>query len=765
MKRNRSLAHAAMVAALSTLVACSGGGNSPDVDIGSYSIGGTVAGLENGLNLVVAANGGSFVEIVRNGSFSFPDAFNAGSPYVVSVVAQPSGQTCLAEQSTGTVARSPVANISIKCATSASSLLVLVAGQIGSAGFLDGVGSTARFDNPTGLAFDASDNLLVADSGNSGMRRISPSGVVTTLAAEPNPVNPLDSTVPAAPFRYPIGIAMNSSNVAYVSDLADETIRTLSPSGQLGTLAGASGVQGWFDGAASLSRFNSPVGIVVDRNGNTFVADQGNHTIRRISRDGIVSTFAGSAGLRGSADGSGQAARFDVPTGLCMDAKGNLFVTDQGNHTIRKITPDAQVSTFAGSPMEQGHRDGARTIAQFSFPSAMTVDKDDNLFVWDSGDQRLRKLASTGDVSTVDVSHWNDSPSSRTPSAVWGMVGGMAVDRKGNLFAAHQRMYLGNAVGASIRKITASGNLSVFAGVEREPDAFADGPAIDARFNHPQALAIDPSGALYVTDDGNGRVRKIDSSGQVSTFLTVASPSALAFDRSGALYVARSNVSNAISKVSADGSSTTWASDVGYMCQTSAHCVSSLGGVAFDPSGALLVADTGGAVIYKISPSGIKTIFAGAIAEYGNQDGVGAAARFGLPQGIAVSSAGDIFVSDNSQNTIRKISPAGVVSTVAGSPGEAGSADGLGANARFSAPGHLAIDEQDNLYIADSMNSTIRKMSPSGLVTTIAGVVGKRSVRLGTLPGQLSNPSGLAVFGGNLFVADENSVLQIKNRP
>lgn len=219
------------------------------------------------------------------------------------------------------------------------------AGEGGVFGSADGVGTAARFSNPQGLAIDGADNLYVADTGNQTIRKITPAGVVTTLAGQAREFGFADGTGSAARFNVPRGIASDTLGDVYVADSSNQVIRRITPDGVVTTIAGAPGVAGSQDGAAAAARFKDPPGIAVDAAGNLYVADQGNHTIRKITPDGVVSTIAGLAGAAGYADGSGSAARFNNPEGIAVDAAGNVYVADRGNSAIRRITPAGVVST------------------------------------------------------------------------------------------------------------------------------------------------------------------------------------------------------------------------------------------------------------------------------------------------------------------------------------------------------------------------------------------------------------------------------------
>ena len=290
-------------------------------------------------------------------------------------------------------------------------------------GYSDGTGTVARFVGPNGLVVDAFGNIFVADTYNHKIRKITPAGVVTTIAGSSN---------------------------------------------------------GSLDGVGTGAQFNYPVGITLDAANNIYVTEHGSHRIRKISSTGVVTTFAGST--QGYLDGTGTAARFSGPTGIALDAANNIYVADSQNNRIRKITPAGVVTTFAGST--QGHSDGTGTAAQFSGPTGIAIDGSNNIYV-SSGS--IRKITPTGVVTTI------------VGSAEFNFPHGLDIDIWGNLYVAD---YFNHR----IRKVAQNGTVTTIAG---NLQGFLDGNFSIARFNQPSDVAVDSSGNLYVADTYNNRIRKI----------------------------------------------------------------------------------------------------------------------------------------------------------------------------------------------------------------------------------------------------------------
>lgn len=283
-------------------------------------------------------------------------------------------------------------------------LFNLVAGNWanGLAGSADGQGSAARFLNPVAMASDSVGNLFVADTENSTIRKITPAGLVSTFAGIAGIFNSGDGTGLAAQFNTPSGIALDTADNLYVADTNNHTIRKITPAGVVTTFAGTAGVAGSSDGTGSAARFSSPQGLSVDTAGNVYVADSGNHTIRRINAAGDVTTLAGVAGSTGTMDGAGSVARFNNPTGIVNGGVGILWVTDTGNHTVRRINPISNyVNTIAGTAGASGYADGTSIATQFDSPKGITRDAANNVYVADFTNNSVRKITPNAVVSTV----------------------------------------------------------------------------------------------------------------------------------------------------------------------------------------------------------------------------------------------------------------------------------------------------------------------------------------------------------------------------
>ena len=312
-------------------------------------------------------------------------------------------------------------------------VVVTLAGN-GAQGDADGTGAAAGFNYPIGIAADANGNLYVGDQLNEKVRKITPAGVVTTLAGNGAPAS-ADGVGSSATFYYPTGVTVDPSGNIYVTDLGGNTIRKVTSGGVVTTVAGDGGA-GATNGPASTATFRSPAGVAIDKSGNLYITDASNNQIRMVTPGAVVSTFAGS-GPQGSADGTGAAASFYYPYGIAIDASGNLYVADTRNNKIRKITPAGVVSTLAGGGAV-GSADGTGTAASFNYPAGIAVDSIGNLYIADVGNNEIRKVTPAGVVTTVAGSTTPGDVDGTGSAAAFSNPYGVTVDKSGNIYVTEQ---------------------------------------------------------------------------------------------------------------------------------------------------------------------------------------------------------------------------------------------------------------------------------------------------------------------------------------
>lgn len=274
----------------------------------------------------------------------------------------------------------------------------IIAGGGNTSGNLEGTGTSARFINPTGIVIDNSGNFLMGDFGNHCIRKITPAGVATTFVGLPGTYGTTDGTGTAARLRSPFSFALNrTSNILYLADSQNHCIRAITSDGVVSTLAGGAST-GFTDGTGSNALFRTPTDIALDASGNLYVADESNGAIRKVTPSGVVTTIAGR-GSAGYQDGTGTQAAFNDPIGLTLDNAGNIYVAEFSGHRIRKINTSGVVTTIAGSSI--GYTDGQGTSAAFNGPVGLTFDSAGYLYVADFYNHRIRKISPSGLVVTV----------------------------------------------------------------------------------------------------------------------------------------------------------------------------------------------------------------------------------------------------------------------------------------------------------------------------------------------------------------------------
>ena len=736
--------------------------------------------------------------------------------------------------------------------------LSLLAGASVSALNNDGPGATALFAGTAGTATDSAGNIYVADTVNSTIRKITPAGVVSTLAGTPGVTsnsleqagtcsNPCygDGVGNLATFSNPQAITYDSvTNKLYVADTGNLTIRMITltgpDTGKVVTIAGlphdyASGSSsagyGMSDATTGLNgTLWGPNGVVADGAGNLYISDKppgAGGYIRKLSLTPpyALSTVAGGGSIettcsrnhRGNItyyacpsyfkNGSGIDISGILPTcpitpltatnclvssgtapgfvgngGLSFDrttgnpTSGNLLVADYGARSVRMVTPAGVVTTYAGATT----LDGSAPTIPYTFDSVLDVAIDNstgNLYVL--GTNTIWQITPAGNITIVagGASHPTDFT---TLANITFDIG------SGSLYVTDNN---------SVRKVSTSGIITTLAGGITLTGA-NDGYGSSARFNGPWGIATDSAGNVYVTDQVNETIRAIAPNGNVTTLAgavgvygfvdnsgTAANfnyPIGLAYDSSsgnassGSLLVAE-NQNNAIRMVTLSGAVTTYAGLLPSDPNSPSNGGSTVfadgtgnnaafyqpSGVAIDATGNAFVTDTSNNAIRKIAPGGVVTTIAGPLPTDGTvsgpsgfADGKGSAATFAGPTGIAVDASGNLYVADSSNNAIRKVTTNGTVSTFAGplstdqNAGQCGFADGTANGASFCNPQGLAIDSAGNLYVADAGNNAIRKVTPLGVVTTVAVATGMS----GGLPVQLVNPNGVAIFGTTLYI-------------
>ncbi|TWG39112.1 hypothetical protein ATF69_0980 [Acidovorax delafieldii] len=675
----------------------------------------------------------------------------------------------------------------------AQASLSLLAGTTSGSGYLDGLAADALFAGPPALALSPAGDLLMADTGNHAIRKLTASGIVSTVAGDKSPEpSPsiqgqyADGPGTAARFYYPSAIVSDAAGNTYIADTANHLVRKIDNTGAVSTFAGKPGVCGNTDGTPQNSTVCAPQVLKLDIAGNLYVG-QGSYTypkIRRITPAGLMSTL-------------GAALPIPERSSFAVDTSGTIYVTD--GSSIKKYAPTGELTHVSGDTDIQGTTDGDATTARFGILKDLAIDAANELYALDGlGSATIRHIAKNGTASTVATT---------APGALGGTS--LVIDRNGDFIAS-----LSNGLSTWIQKYQRDGARTILAGKPTPPDIEGpppDGPGVDARFRAPLALALAKSGSLYVSGGYDvSRIRIVNPDGVTKTraLQWPAHPEdpswrAMAVDGQDNIYVASTTSKresphliyrfNPAGQGAVLADVSTWIAPFVSGGRTYSY-FAGINGIAADDAGNVYATGVNG-VVLKITAAGSVSVLAGSPGTLGHVDGPGGNARFAILGNMALDRGGNLYVVDGLNDaftgigpTIRKITPAGMVSTVAGRADlPAGLEDGPATNARFAvasygsytaggvylgqdfgsshgengATASLTVDARGHLYLTDPVNSVIRKISAEGQVTTLVGQAGQRGFVGGDLPGVVHTPVGIAVRDSKLYFTTRNAVAQV----
>jgi trimeric autotransporter adhesin len=620
----------------------------------------------------------------------------------------------------------------------ASGTLTVVAGN-GLQGYSGDGGPAvqATLYNPEGVAVDGSGNVYIADYSNQVIRMVNSSGIISTIAGTGSCSYDGDTTgaggdgKPATQHSLcsPYQITLDSSGNLFIADASNYRIRKLViSSDSISTVAGNGTPTACANGVLATScGFYQPNGIAVDSAGDLFIADTYDYVVREVAAaTGKVKTIAGTLGSGGfSGDGAlATSATINQVFGLSVDAAGaNVWVADYYNYRIREFAVGAKINTVAGGGGGGFCGDGGpATSACLYNPVSAAVDSAGNLYIADSYNQRVRKVDSTQTINTVagngstnQTTLVNGTSTGITLNYPWGIVG----DPSGNMFVANQNDY-------AVQELVISSSLvNIFAGTGTAGYNGDGIPANTAELNNTAGVARDSAGNIYIADQNNCIIRKVDTAGNISTVAGIPS-------------------------------SCTYGGDGGPATSANLYYP---GGVAVDASNNLYIADTYNHIIRKVSGGTITTV-AGTpqVAGYSGDGGPATGAKLSYPADMKVDSAGNIYITDQYNFRIRKVSTAsGNITTVAGNGAGGFSGDGIATQNSLYYPVGIWLDANDNLFFADQYNQRIRMVDGGGTMTTVAGNGNAAFAGDGgpAISASLYYPYGVYVDGtGNLFITD-----------
>ena len=623
-------------------------------------------------------------------------------------------------------------------------------------------------------------------------------------------------TAVSASVGHPARVTADNAGNFYFSSL--NSVFKVSSTGALTLIAGTTHAGYSGDGGPAVkAQLNSPQGLAVDSKGNLYIADSVNNRVRIVSPSGVINTFAGN-GQTGDAlpaqptslpspiygDGGPPAqAYLHLPSGVAVDTSGNVYIADTSHNRICEVYSSLGIintiagDSYAGYGGDMGYPTTPAppypvpyqaVLAELRNPEDVAVDSVGNIYIADTGNDLIRKVTTDGNINyiagdptpppTVTGPYYGDGG----PAIVAGLVNpfSVAVDSTGNVYEVEA-----DSAGARVRMISLAsynpitcvqGNWCINSIAGNRPNAFGGdgGPAAASTLNMASGVAVDAAGNLYIADSGNMRVRKIPSvAGTNPSINTVAGnanssfsgdggqanlaqlsfPQGVAAGADGSVYFADSN-NNRVRKIAPNGVISTIAGD-GTTTQLNAP-----EGVAVDAAGNVYIADSGNNLVRKVTPAGAVSTFAGNGTPGSTGDGGAAsAAELNAPFGLTLDAAGNLYITEFTGDRVRKVSAAtGAISTVAGDGIGGYTGDGGQAvNAELDSPKAVAVDASGNLYIADSVNNVVRRVTPSGAISTAVGTGGSGFAGdLGpAIAAQLNNPTGLAMdSAGNLYITD-----------
>jgi serine/threonine protein kinase, bacterial len=627
----------------------------------------------------------------------------------------------------------------------------------GSSGFSGdgGKATEARLNVPAGLAFDKRGNLYIADRSNNRIRKVDTRGTITTIAGTGTPGFSGDGgPATQAQLNLPSGVALDGKGNIFISDRSNNRIRVIDSSGKIRTYAG-SGKDGYKgdNGPALKASIDRPFGIALDKKGNLFIADRRNNRVRKVNKQGIITTVAGDGGFFMMGD-NGPAYRASVaaPTGVAVDDQGTLYIADRGNNRIRAVDSQGMISTVVGTGQQDynGDSEVARDT-NLHLPFGVALNPEGKLLVIDRSHYRIRSVdLKRGTVKTIAGNGHKMFAGDGGPAtgATLSFPHGIAVDKNDNVLISDKGNY-------RIRKIAPDGIIHTIAGNGIRGNIGDDTPAMEASIYGATSLKLNNKEEMYILSPSGfvSLIRKIDEKGIMRKFLDTVNPkylksianskykgkvqtgelaiittfSDIAFDHKGNMFVS-DRLNHQIRKVDSKGIISTIAgtgesSHYGDGGPASEAAFRDPSALATDKEGNLYIGDSANNMVRKIDTNGIISTIAGNGNHKATGDG-GPAVKAGIRNidYLAVSPQGEVHIVGMNSNTVRKITKDGKIVTVAGTGYQGYSGDGGPATkAMLKSPVAIAFDSKDNLYITDMGNNRIRKVDSKGVMSTFAG--------------------------------------------
>lgn len=608
----------------------------------------------------------------------------------------------------------------------------------------NGPATQAGLNSPGSLVFDTANNLYIADENNNRVRRVTPGGIITTFAGGGADVNqpPVEGILATDTFVSPMGLAVDSAGNIYVSDGNHNTVRKIRTDGTIVTVIG-NGVQGFSGdgGPATSASINRATGLAIDSAGNLYMADVVGRRIRKVTTDGKIHTIAGTGqpGLNGDG-GPAVDATIDQPLDLFLDSSGDLYIAILANNVVRRISvADGKINTVVGNGAYGFSGDSGPALnATLKGVASVLIDGAHNLYVTDRENNRVRKVDGAGTISTFAGNGAGNFFGDGGPATSSGLNRPAAVAFDGN-----SNMYISDTLNHRIRKVTTAGIMSTIAGTGVVGFSGDNGPALNAMLDEPRGIAVDSNGNIYVSDYRNSRIRKIDKNGIISTYAgngsccgdnqrgdegqaidaSIGGVNGIAVDLAGNLYIADQGYAR-IRKVDTSGIITSIAGNGQFSYSGDGGLATNAAinnpyAVAVDSDGSVFISGplANPSHVRKVDPQGIITRFAGDDGQGCNlntQTCLATQVTYETCINVAFDGHGSYFVGSEGFSLVTRVAQDNTVSALvhddqggaAGFSGDGGPA----VKAFLYHPGGLATDPAGDLYIADTVNDRIRKV-------------------------------------------------------
>ncbi len=646
-----------------------------------------------------------------------------------------------------------------------------------------GPATMVSLSDPGGVAVDARGDLFIADTGNNLVEKVTPAGRLSVVAGGGETGPQVSGPATSSELEDPSGVAVDARGDLFIADTGNDVVEKVTPTGRLSVVAGGGEIWPLMPGPATSTELHGPSGVAVNAHGDLFIADTGNDVVEKVTPAGRLSVVAGNGQAGPPTPGPATSSSLDGPEGVAVDAYGDLFIADTLNDVVEEITPTGRLSVVTGEAVNYDlPTPGPATSSELYNPAGVAVDARGDLFIADTHNNVVEEVSPAGRLSVVAgvatgvVGEAGPPTPGPATSSRLGFEQGVAADARGQLFIADTS----NDV---VEDVTPAGRLSVVAGEGDQAGPPTPGQATNSELNEPYGVAVDARGDLFIADTGNDVVEKVTAAGRLSVVAGIADqpgppkrgpadrsklagPFKVAVDARGDLFISDEGNYD-VEEVTASGRLSVVAGDGQPGRPTPGPAIGpGLGnepdGVAVNSRGDLFIAEYGNAVVEEVNTTGRLSVVAGVVDQSGPPiAGPATSSELESPSGVAVDARGDLFIADEGNDVVEEVNPSGMLSVVAGVVGKFGPpTPGPATSSELESPSGVAVDARGDLFIADEGNDVVEEVNPSGMLSVVAGVIGKHGP---PTPGpatssDLYDPQAVSIdTAGDLFIADTNN--------